>query len=139
VRHVLTYEQLIVRVDEVAPELEGVAFKLLVRLIAVAIKCGRPDIEVSMRELARGLKTSREGMARAMRELAQYIRVEARDGEGTVVYLPPDWFPPQRTLFSSDELSADFHNRPTDQATSGLFTRPPVAHSPGHPAHLPGH
>lgn len=131
-RHTLTYEQLIQRVDEVAPNLKGIAYKLLWRLIAYAIRGGRPDVEVSARDLARGLNTSREGMAEAIRELGQYIQVEPRDGEGTVFLLPADWFPPQRTLFADETLGGDFHNRPNNQATTGLFTRPPVAHSPGH-------
>jgi hypothetical protein len=136
----LTYEQLITKVDEVAPDLEGVAYKLLWRLIARAIISGRTDVEVSVRDLAKGLKTSKEGIARAIRELAQYIRVEARDGAGTTFFLPPDWFPQQRTLFNEDSLGGDFHNRPTYQDGSVLFTRTVASYSPGHqrPTHQDG-
>lgn len=131
-RHELTYERLILAVDEVAPDLEGIAYKLLWRLIAIAISRGTPAVETSVRELARGLKASKEGTARAIRELAQFITVTARDGGSTIFSLPPDWFPPQRTLFSDDSLGGDFHNRPGNQDTTVLFTRTPASYSPGH-------
>ncbi len=131
-RHSLTYERLIIAVDEVAPELSNTAYKLLWRLIANAIHKGRPDVDASVRQLAIRLQLSKDAVATAIRELAQYIRVEARDGEGTTFFLPADWFPPQRTLFSSDELGGDFHNRPNSQDGSVLFSRTPASQNPGH-------
>lgn len=128
----MTYERLIIAVDEVAPDLEGIAYKLLWRLIAFAIKAGRPDVAISIRDLANGLKVSKEATAAAMRELGKYIRIVSPPGQATTFYLPADWFPPQRTLFSDETLGGDFHNRPNDQDTSVLFTRTPVSHSPGH-------
>lgn len=86
----------------------------------------------SVRRLAANLNLSKEATATAIRELAQYIRVEARDGEGTTFFLPIDWFPPQRTLFSQDELGGDFHNRPNFQDGSVLFSRTPASQNPGH-------
>lgn len=132
----MTYERLIIAVDEVAPQLSNSAYKLLWRLIALAIHRGTPEVEASMRWLATALGYSKESVAESIRELAQYIQVTALEGRPTIFCLPPDWFPPQRTLFGDDRLGGDIHNRPGNQDTTVLFSRTPLSQKPGH--HRPG-
>lgn len=128
----MTYERLIIAVDTEAPQLTDIAYKLLWRLIALAIHRGTPEVDTSFRALSNGLSLSKEGVARASRELGRFIKITSVDGQGTTYALPPDWFPPQRTLFADERLGGNLDERPGSQDASVLFARTLASHQPGH-------
>jgi hypothetical protein len=126
----LTYEDLIVAIDEAAPKLAPTSLRLLLRLVSLAIQTGSGTIHMSHRKLAELLDLSREGVARATRGLEHLIEIDRNNTTVSKFVLPVQWFPPQPTLFP---VQAGLKSRPI-----GLDSRPALANSPGQLANFPG-
>jgi hypothetical protein len=145
VRTRLTYEDLIVSIDNEAPNLPDAAYKLLWRLISIAIQRRSPQISVSHNWLAQKLCVSREGIARSARELRKLLIVESQNGLFTTFTIPDSWLSPQRSLFSDEtpltgrQAPAYNPGRPANFPGTYLpnFQAGP-AHNPGRPANSPG-
>jgi hypothetical protein len=153
----LTYEDLILVLDEASPKLNGSALKLLLRIVALAIREGSPVVKVTQRSLAHDLLTARDMIQQATKAIAWLVPSESLDRKFTVYTIPEHWLPTERRLmFSTGGLetrpvlawktvhrASTFpqvalkpgHAMQENQATSGLETRPDW---PGNQATLAG-
>lgn len=127
----MTYEELIVAIDDAAPTLSEASLRLLLRLVSLAIQNGSNEIRISHRDLADAMKMSREGVARAARGLSGIVAIDGGHKVTSTFTLPADWFAPQRSLFAVSGVVDNISNWPTYQARSGQQTRPALANEPG--------
>ena len=127
----LTYEELIVAIDDAAPRLSEASLRLLLRLVSLAIQTGSSEVRASHEWLAGQLGMSEEGIARGKRGLAGIIKAEGGNRVTTTYVMPADWFTPQRSLFAVPSGQIPRPDWPTNQARSGLPTRPALANEPG--------
>jgi len=127
----LTYDELIVAIDDAAPKLSEASLRLLLRLVSLAIQTGSSEIRASHEWLAVQLGMSEEGIARGKRGLAGIVCVEGGHRVTTNYVLPADWFAPQRSLFAVSTGQLPRPVWPTNQARSGQPTRPALPNEPG--------
>jgi hypothetical protein len=127
----LTYEELILTIDDEAPSLKGAAVKLLWRIIAIAIRQGGPTVQVSQRSLEQGLGMSRDILQEATNALRRVITVSTSKGQYTIYTIPDTWLPPDRRLpFSTGGL--EFPPLVAWKSLHRVSTFPQVAEKPGH-------
>ena len=130
-RTVLTYEQLIVYIDSIAPQLPGCGLRLLWRLVAIGIKSGSNEIRISLRTLAADMGVKRDSITVGARSLAPDVQSVFQKGLPATFILPESWFSPQRSLFVMPDAVENDAGWPDYQATGGPITRPLVARLPG--------
>lgn len=127
----MTYEELIVAIDDAAPKLTEASLRVLLRLVSLGIQTGSCEVQLSHRDLAEQLSMSREGVARGLRGLAGIVTIDGGNKMLSTFVLPPEWFAPQRSLFPVPRTVENTSIWPTNQARSGLRTRPGLANEPG--------
>lgn len=135
----MTYEQIIIAIQNAAPQLSDASLRLLLQLIALSIEYQSPVLQASHRSLAQRAGLSKEGVAIAIRGLPQTIRVVKSPTGVTTFILPDDWIPAQRSLTGG--VGGDVRTRgnpvdvpPTRAANQDSASRKPgqkVSHKPG--------
>lgn len=127
----MTYEELLVAIDDAAPTLPGCAIRLLLRLISICIKTGTNEVRISAHQLAKDLGMTRDAVRVASRALSPMIGFSAPERMTSTYTLPADWFSPQRSLFAVSGSVEKPGNWTSNSSRSGRETRPDLDDFPG--------
>jgi hypothetical protein len=129
----MTFEELFVAIDAEAHRrtLKPHTVRLLVHLIALAIKDGTQQIRASRTYLINSITMPRKKIDQATNELAHLMTIEARQGATRIYSIPPEWFIPQPKIFAvqAEEFST-IHSRPRCEPSTGI-ARSPLAKTAG--------
>jgi hypothetical protein len=134
----MTYDGLILAVEEIADSLRPHAYRLLHHLIATAISEGTNEIQVSSGALAKRLQCSRDKVREAAAALKPYVEVSANHATGHTFRLPAVWFTQGKGIFTDWETVEKSPGLASNQATSWRETRQPVGVKPGNPGGIDG-
>jgi hypothetical protein len=120
----MSYEELIVAIENEGTQLSCVAYRLLWRLVSISIQQGSNEVNVSCRTLASQLGVARNSIAQAHRDLAPFIGVAVTNGSTATFTLPAEWFSPQRALFATLSPKPVIHNLARNRAGTWHETEP---------------